>query len=81
VAGLRRHGALRDRRPDAPAPGRGPSPGGVGWQIAREQGFTSTFDAEYLAVTRRQADAFVTVDPAARARGVVPLGAVSQLSS
>ena len=54
----------------------------VAWQIARERGLDSTVEAEYLAVTRLQADAYVTVDPAARARGegVVPLGTVAQLS-
>jgi predicted nucleic acid-binding protein len=46
------------------------------WSIAREHGLTSTADAEYLAVTRLQADVFVTVDPVARQRadGVLPLG-------
>ena len=34
------------------------------WMIAREQGWETTFDAEYLAVTKLQADAFVTNDPA-----------------
>ena len=45
------------------------------WRIAREQGWESTYDAEYVAVTRLQADALVTVDPtlAAKAKGVVPL--------
>lgn len=53
----------------------------VAWRIARERGL-STVDAEYLAVTRLQADLFVSVDPAARARadGVVPLGSLDQLS-
>lgn len=53
----------------------------VAWQIARERGL-GTFDAEYLAVTRLQADVFVSVDAAARARaeGVVPVGTVDQLS-
>lgn len=53
----------------------------VAWQIARDLGLDSTVDAEHLAVTRLQADAYVTVDPMARARadGVVPLGAVDQL--
>src|SRR3978361_2191058 len=32
----------------------------VSWQIARERGFPSTVDAEYLAVARLQADAYVT---------------------
>jgi predicted nucleic acid-binding protein len=55
----------------------------VAWQIARELDLHSTVDAEYLAVTRLQADAYVTVDPVARARaeGVVPLGTVDQLSA
>ena len=54
----------------------------VAWQIARERGLDSTADAEYLAVTRLQADLFVTVDPVARRRaeGVVPLGTVDQLA-
>ncbi|MGY2002032.1 hypothetical protein [Blastococcus sp. SYSU DS1024] len=53
----------------------------VAWQIARELGLPSTTDAEYLAVTRLQADAFISVDPAARARaeGVVPVGSVDHL--
>ena len=53
----------------------------VAWQIAREHGL-ETVDAEYLAVTRLQADAFVTVDPEARSRaeGIVPVGSVDQLS-
>lgn len=55
----------------------------VAWQIAAERDLDSTVDAEYLAVTRLQADAYVTVDPVARARaeGVVPLGTVVQLRS
>jgi predicted nucleic acid-binding protein len=45
------------------------------WRIAREQGWESLEDAEYVAVARLQADALVTVDPAmaARCRGLVPL--------
>jgi predicted nucleic acid-binding protein len=52
----------------------------VAWQIARDRGI-ETSEAEYLAVTRLQADAFVSVDPGARARadGVVPVGTVDQL--
>jgi predicted nucleic acid-binding protein len=54
----------------------------VAWQIAREHGLASTSDAEYLAVTRLQADAFVTVDPDARERaeGVVPVATVDALT-
>jgi predicted nucleic acid-binding protein len=55
---------------------------GTAWRIAREQDWESTYDAEYLAVTRLQADALVTVDPAmaARAEGVVPLAPLAALS-
>ncbi len=51
------------------------------WKIAREQGWESTYDAEYVAVTRLQADAFVTVDPemAAKVEGLVPLASVDAL--
>ena len=53
----------------------------VAWQIAREHDLDSTADAEYLAVTRLQADLFVSVDPAARTRAerIVPVGTVEQL--
>jgi predicted nucleic acid-binding protein len=55
----------------------------LAWNIAREHGLDSTADAEYLAVTRLQADLFVTVDAAARARaeGIVPVGTLAQLSA
>lgn len=33
------------------------------WRIAQEQGWETTLEAEYLAVTKLQADALVTVDP------------------
>ena len=48
---------------------------GTAWRIAREHGWDTLRDAEYLAVTRLQADALVTVDPelAAKADGVVPV--------
>ena len=53
------------------------------FQIANEQGWDTTYDAEYLAVTRLQADALVTVDEAmaAKARGIVPLAPVGALTS
>lgn len=52
------------------------------WKIAREQGWASTHDAEYVAITRLQADALVTIDPrlAARAEGLVPLAPMSALT-
>ena len=51
------------------------------WKIAREQG-ALTHDAEYLAITRMQADALVTIDPklAARAEGLVPLAPMIALA-
>lgn len=51
------------------------------WRIAREQGWESLRDAEYLAVTRLQADALVTIDEdmAARADGIVDLAPVGDL--
>jgi predicted nucleic acid-binding protein len=52
------------------------------FKIANEKGWETTFDAEYLAVARLQADAFVTIDPemAERAEGLVPLAPISALT-
>jgi predicted nucleic acid-binding protein len=33
------------------------------WKVAEELGWETTYDAEYVALTRLQADAFVTSDP------------------
>jgi hypothetical protein len=54
----------------------------VAWRIAREHGLETTSEAEYLALTRLQADFFVSVDESARARaeGVVPVGTLDQLA-
>ena len=54
---------------------------GTAWRIAREQDWDTLRDAEYLAVTRLQADALVTVDPglAAKATDVVPLAPLEAL--
>ncbi len=54
----------------------------VAWTIAREQNWDSIDDAEYLAVTRLQADALVTVDPslAAKAEPLVPLAPLEALA-
>jgi len=51
------------------------------WQLAREHDWSTLRDAEYLAVTRLQADALVTVDPglAAAARNVVAVAAIDDL--
>jgi predicted nucleic acid-binding protein len=52
------------------------------WKIAREHGWKTTYDAEYLAVTQLQADALVTVDPAlaTKAKGLVPLAQLEALT-
>jgi predicted nucleic acid-binding protein len=51
------------------------------WQLAREHGWSILRPAEYLAVTRLQADALITVDPglASAARDVVETAAVGDL--
>src|SRR5256885_10987081 len=33
------------------------------WELADQLGWASTYDAEYVALTQLQADAFVTLDP------------------
>ena len=51
------------------------------WEIADQLGWAETYDAEYLALTLLQADAFVTLDAelARRAEGVVPLASIEAL--
>jgi predicted nucleic acid-binding protein len=51
------------------------------WQIADLLGWAETYDAEYLALTRLQADAFVTLDAelARRAEGIVPTATIEAL--
>lgn len=51
------------------------------WQIARRHDWDTLRDAEYLAITRLQADALVTVDPrlAAKARQAVAIAAIDDL--
>ncbi|KUL36103.1 hypothetical protein [Streptomyces regalis] len=53
------------------------------WRIAREHGWDTIGDAEYVAVTRLQADALVTIDEALarRADGIVPVASLDALSS
>ena len=53
------------------------------WKIAQEQGWETTFDAEYLAVTKLQADALVTIDPtlATKAAHIVPLAPIAALTA
>lgn len=54
---------------------------GTAWQIAEQLGWADTFVAEYLALTRLQADAFVTLDAAlaAVAAAVVPVATLEAL--
>jgi predicted nucleic acid-binding protein len=51
------------------------------WDIALAHGWDTLRDAEYLAVTRLQADALVTVDPslAAVAAGMVPTASLRDI--
>ncbi len=53
------------------------------WTIARERGWETTYDAEYLAVAKLQADALVTVDSALarKAKDVVPLAPLDALTA
>lgn len=52
------------------------------WKIARQNSWTTTFHAEYLAVCQLQADALVTIDVqfATRASGIVPIAPLEALS-
>lgn len=45
------------------------------WELADRLGWASTYDAEYVALTVLQADAFVTLDPelARSLDGIVPI--------
>ncbi|HEY7589881.1 MAG TPA: type II toxin-antitoxin system VapC family toxin [Candidatus Limnocylindrales bacterium] len=51
------------------------------WEIADRLGWASTYDAEYIALTQLQADAFVTTDRqlARRARAVVKIARFEDL--
>jgi predicted nucleic acid-binding protein len=52
------------------------------FQIAREHGWETTYDAEYIAVAKLQADALVTVDEelARKAEGIVPVEPLEALT-
>jgi predicted nucleic acid-binding protein len=54
----------------------------VAWKLADELGWPDTLDAEYVALTRLQADAFITldVDLANAVRGLVVIASVEALS-
>jgi predicted nucleic acid-binding protein len=53
----------------------------VAWKIADELGAAETYEAEYFALTKLQADALVTLDAelARRAEGVVPTVSIDAL--
>lgn len=52
------------------------------WEIADQLGWASTYDAEYIALTQLQADAFVTMDEklARSVEGIVALASISALT-
>jgi predicted nucleic acid-binding protein len=52
------------------------------WELADQFGWTSTYDAEYIALTQLQADAFVTLDAelARKVEGVVTTASIDALS-
>ncbi|OGO58741.1 MAG: hypothetical protein A2V85_15140 [Chloroflexi bacterium RBG_16_72_14] len=51
------------------------------WDLADRLGWASTYDAEYIALTQLQADAFVTLDPdlARRVDGIVTTASIDAL--
>ena len=54
----------------------------VAWEFADRLGWASTYDAEYLALTKLQADAFITLDAelAARIGDAVPTAPLQALT-
>lgn len=53
----------------------------VAWKVADELGWIDTFDAEYVALSQLQADAFITLDPelANAVKNVVPVAPIETL--
>jgi predicted nucleic acid-binding protein len=51
------------------------------WDLASQLGWAETYEAEYLALTQLQAEAFITLDDdlARRASGVVPIATLDAL--
>ncbi len=51
------------------------------WDVAERLGWASTYDAEYVALTQLQADAFVTLDAdlARRLEGIVATASIDAL--
>ena len=54
----------------------------VAWEIACQLDWPDTFQAEYLALTRLQADAFITLnrDLAQAVQGIVPVGSIEDIT-
>jgi predicted nucleic acid-binding protein len=52
------------------------------WELADQLGWASTYDAEYVALTQLQADAFVTLDKklARSVKGIVATASIDELS-
>jgi predicted nucleic acid-binding protein len=52
------------------------------WKVADQLGWASTYDAEYVALTLLQADAFVTLDAelARKVEGIVETASIDALS-
>jgi predicted nucleic acid-binding protein len=53
------------------------------WDLAEQLGWAETYDAEYVALTQLQADAFVTLDPelARRVEGIVSTATIEELQT
>jgi predicted nucleic acid-binding protein len=53
------------------------------WEVAEQLGWAATYDAEYVALTQLQADAFVTLDAALarRVEGIVPTATIEALQT
>jgi predicted nucleic acid-binding protein len=53
----------------------------VAWEVADQLGWASTYDAEYVALTKLQADAFVTLDTelARSVEGIVATASIDEL--
>ena len=53
------------------------------WKLAEQLGWPETYDAEYVALTQLQADAFVTLDAdlARQVEGIVPTATIEALQT
>jgi predicted nucleic acid-binding protein len=51
------------------------------WELAEQLGWAETYEAEYVALTQLQADAFVTLDAelARQVEGIVPTATIEVL--